>query len=482
MTKKIIIDNPDAEVTLEGLDFSGEAAIEVKAAKRVIIRNSRFYNIDSGRFLIHTTGTEPVKLTVSNNFFDENAGIYNLHELNAPLESGSSIEDNYFGETASTHNDIAIYAMKPKSVVGINRNTFGANDGIRIGTKGAATGTIAFNNNVVEKVLPDYDTTEFVTVQPYNKETETFAGLTVLLNGTVSPDANMVLLRGISYANDTPMTEERMPKVIVNGVVTEMPIDNQSPVEPTVKAVSIGDAQYGTLEDAIAAAKPGDVMVLNEDLVVGNNGKSGNTPIFIIPDGVTLDGRVHKIEADEQAWIDSGLTGGHILGVTAGSSEIRNIEIIGHARMKSGIVLSGPTVDANMVNLYVHDCANCGVQITNGAQVTIDNILTEENAWGAINVDRGSGGNTPSLLITNPDMQESVEAYTEILDEDVITAEGLTEVIGVGPKLKGFKYFTSDMARLGQAAVTVDGVTTVYENKTEAEEAAAAAGVDVVIL
>lgn len=372
--------------------------------------------------------------------------------------------------------------MQPRAVVGINRNTFGANDGIRIGTKGAATGTIAFNNNTVEKVLPDYDTTEFVTVQPYNKETETFAGLTVLLNRTESPDENMVLLRGVSRANDTPMTEERMPKVIVNGVVTEMPIDNQSPEEPTAKAVSIGDVYYATLEEAIAAAKAGDEIVLHEDLVVGNNGKSGNTPIFLIPGGVTLAGYGHKIEADEQAWIDSGMTGGHIIGVTDGSSKIGDIEIIGHARMKSGMVFSGPTVDVAMGNLYIHDCANCGIQITNGAKVSIEGILTEDNAWGAINVDRGAGGNTPSLTITGPDMQETVEAYTEILDEDVITAEGLTEVIGVGTRLKGFKYFTSDMARLGQAAVTVDGVTTVYENMTEAEEAAAAAGVDVVIL
>ena len=48
--------------------------------------------------------------------------------------------------------------------------------------------------------------------------------------------------------------------------------------------------------------------------------------------------------------------------------------------------------------------------------------------------------------------------------------------------MKGFKYYTSDKARLGVAAVVVDGVTTVYEDMAEAEEAADDAGTDVVIL
>lgn len=238
--------------------------------------------------------------------------------------------------------------------------------------------------------------------------------------------------------------------------------------------VTIGDKAYETLEDAIVEAKSGDTITLNEDIVV-NDMNQDSLVAVTIPAGVTLDGQNHKISAPEVA-------GKHILGAVDNGVTIKNVVIEGNANVKSGICASGVNAVLTINGVTVNNCGNCGVQITNGAKVTLTNYNSSGNAWGSVNADKGGGGNNPQVTFNSGSMSENVELYTEVLDATVITAPSLTEVIGVGDILKGFKYYTSDMSRLGVAAVVVDGKTTVYEDMIEAEEAAEDAGVDVVIL
>ena len=243
-----------------------------------------------------------------------------------------------------------------------------------------------------------------------------------------------------------------------------------------VTPISIGAAGYDDIYSAFRAAKAGNVVTLNQDIVLNEDVVSVDPIIAaVIPAGVTLDGNGHKITAGT-------LNTKHILGVVGENVTVKNITIEGTAGTKSGIVVSGISAKLTANNVTINNCPNCGIQVTNGGQVVLDNYKSSGNVWGSVNCDKGGGGNTPRVTFNSGTMAENVEIYTELVDIQCVTAVGLTEVIGVGTTLKGFKYYTSDMARLGVAAVTVNGKTTVYEDMAEAEEAAEEAGVEVDIL
>lgn len=244
--------------------------------------------------------------------------------------------------------------------------------------------------------------------------------------------------------------------------------------DPEEGAVSIDGEAYDTLEEAIASAISGDIITLNQDVTVEDMGENSIVAV-VIPAGVTLDGKNHKVTAGT-------VTNKHILGIVGAGVTIKNVVVEGKTGVKSGICVSGPSASATISNTTVTNCPNCGVQVTNGANVTLDNYASSGNTWGSVNVDKGTNGTVPHVTFNSGSMSENVEIYTELVNEDCVTATSLEEVIGVGDILKGFKYFTSDKARLGVAAVVVDGITTVYEDMAEAEEAANDAGTDVVIL
>lgn len=284
----------------------------------------------------------------------------------------------------------------------------------------------------------------------------------------------------VAVVSDTPATEATVEvgQTGYKNAKDKFTVIGAKPTDPIV----IGDKGYATLKEAIAAAKSGDTIILNENIVCNNAEVNGTPdyPVFTIPAGVTIDGNGHSIAADQGAWVDTNKN--HILGAVDGTIAIKNLTVIGFANTKSGIVLSGPTVVATLDKVTVKDCGNCGIQVTNGAHVTISNYTSSGNVWGSVNADKGIGGNIPAVTFNGGTMAEDVEIYTELVDEDPITAVGFEEVIGVGTKLKGFKYFTSDMTRLGVAAVIVDDVTTVYEDMEEAQAAADEAGTEVIPL
>lgn len=284
----------------------------------------------------------------------------------------------------------------------------------------------------------------------------------------------------VAVVSDDPATEVTVEvgQTGYKNAKDKFTVIGAKPTDPIV----IGDKGYATLKEAIAAAKSGDTIILNENIVCNNAEVNGTPdyPVFTIPAGVTIDGNGHSIAADQGAWVDTNKN--HILGAVDGTITIKNLTVIGFANTKSGIVLSGPTVVATLDKVTVKDCGNCGIQVTNGAHVTISNYTSSGNVWGSVNGDKGIGGNVPAVTFNSGTMAEDVEIYTELVDEDPITAVGFEEVIGVGTKLKGFKYFTSDMTRLGVAAVIVDDVTTVYEDMEEAQAAADEAGTEVIPL
>lgn len=220
--------------------------------------------------------------------------------------------------------------------------------------------------------------------------------------------------------------------------------------------VSIDDQSFDTLEDAIKAAEYGDIISLNEDVTVNDMGENGVVAV-VIPSGVTLNGNGYTISA-------GNIVNKHILGAMEADVAIVDVNIEGKAGVKSGICASGPDATLEISDVEVNNCDNCGVQVTNGAQVILDEYYSNGNTWGSVNVDKGGGGNIPHVTFNSGVMNENVEIYTELVDEDCITAPDLVEVIGVGDTLKGFKYYTSDISKLGVAMVN----DTVYENMTDA--------------
>lgn len=220
--------------------------------------------------------------------------------------------------------------------------------------------------------------------------------------------------------------------------------------------VSIDDESFDTLEDAIKAVEYGDIISLNEDVTVNDMGENGIVAV-VIPSGVTLNGNGHTINA-------GNIVNKHILGATTGDVAIVDVNIEGKAGVKSGICASGPDVTLEISDVEVNNCDNCGVQVTNGAQVILDEYYSNGNAWGSVNADKGGGGNIPHVTFNSGVMNENVEIYTELVDEDCITAPDLVEVIGVGDTLKGFKYYTSDISKLGIVKVN----DTVYEDMNDA--------------
>lgn len=165
-------------------------------------------------------------------------------------------------------------------------------------------------------------------------------------------------------------------------------------VEETKEAVPLGEAtihkvdSQESLENAISNAKYGDTIKLTDSFKVTNNGKdiAKNEALFTLPAGVTLDGDDNTITADD-TWESSAQN--HIVGiVNAKDTKICNLTIVGNEKTKHGINVFGNNGDTSMdiENVTVKDCGTAGI-VVNGATVTATDINTENNAWGAINVD-----------------------------------------------------------------------------------------------
>lgn len=220
----------------------------------------------------------------------------------------------------------------------------------------------------------------------------------------------------------------------------------------------IGDKAYDSIESAIADAKAGDTIVLQKAIEVDNTEVSDvvTNGVFNLPAGVMFDGGNFTITAKEDTWVGDSAQN-HIFTITAGTSKISNVTIIGHAKAKSGVLCYGVGTTATLENVTVQNMGNVGVQVA-GANVTMTNVNTSGNAWGGINVDKGSDGSMPYVTYNSGTMEENVELYTEITDQDVVTAEGLMKYQGFGDTLKGFIFYTSDVNRLGKVMVGTDKI------------------------
>lgn len=227
---------------------------------------------------------------------------------------------------------------------------------------------------------------------------------------------------------------------------------------------TIGTDKYcETVADAVANAVSGDEIKLLKNITVDNAAVSSsvNTPVIMVPDGVTFNGGNFAITADPDNWVGEGAN--HVLGIVGTTGTIKDVTIEGNGKDKAGVIVYGLNSNGTLENVTSKNNGQLGVLI-GGATAVATNVNTEGNPWGGINVDKGSDGSTPNFTFNSGTLAENVEIYTEITDQDVITAAGMTKYQGFGANLKGFMYYTTDPARLGISILS----DKIYQTVTDA--------------
>lgn len=333
--------------------------------------------------------------------------------------------------------------------------------------------TIGFGNLL--KTLPHLKS---VTFSMRHSSTGEQTPVTATIDAPVTDEKLAELkttLGTILPADDTAVLVLSTTKFYYDNVNISDGVDRSTTYEASISSSWVTDpeviindtARYHTLAEGLAAATSGDTVTLQKHVTVSNSqvNATPNSPVITIPDGVTFDGNHKVITADDASWV--GTNANHIIGVSNVTATIKNLTVTGNTKTKSGIVCFGKNGNVTLENVVAQNCGNCGVLIA-GATAVATNVNTAGNVWGGINVNKSSTDNgTPNFTFNSGALSENAELYTEITDQDVITAPGMEKVQGFGETLKGFIYYTTDMSRLG----TITGEGTVYETLADAAAA-----------
>lgn len=233
ISEKITINGVGSDIIFDGFDFTANGYIEVKNATSVTVRNCRVYNMNLTaikNYWLKIYGDIETKLVIENNFFGSNPTsgsnrMYNLIEPTAKLMNGSSISNNYFVDDCCYHNVINVYGCVEQANVNINGNVIAMTaGGIRIGVKGSPVCTINVRDNKVLALNPNYsdEGQGIVTIEGYGKETTSFANMAIVMSGNEIP-CEQTIYAGYG-SNDLILTNNNMPKVIVDGKVVDVVI------------------------------------------------------------------------------------------------------------------------------------------------------------------------------------------------------------------------------------------------------------------
>lgn len=233
ITELMTINGSGKNVVLDGFDFTANGYVKILNAASVEIRNCRVYglNVESAakNYWLRVDSSSPLKLKIEHCYFGGNPGVagalYNLIEPNVVLADGTSICKNYFTKACCTHNAINLYGAAENAHIEVSGNVFEVSAGtIRVGVKGQPMCTIVMNDNVVRKHNTAYGLEDagLVTVQPYNKQTPTFANMTIEMNGNRLPTEQIIY--GYYGSKDTELTDDLMPTIYVDGELFTAPI------------------------------------------------------------------------------------------------------------------------------------------------------------------------------------------------------------------------------------------------------------------
>ncbi len=226
-----------ANITFDGVTLTQAALIDSAGAANVTIKNCVVADIAptaTKSYLIKNTAADNGNINISGCYFGKNQSIegkniYNLFELNGPLKDGTVIENNYFEEGCSIHNDINIYQVEEGATITIRNNTWERSmNGIRIGIKGEPKCTINIEGNRYMATDPDPDYAGLLIIQPYGKQTTSMANTTININNTTFDGAvtgePFQLYYMYAGSADMQFTKSNVPTISVDGKVEVQPV------------------------------------------------------------------------------------------------------------------------------------------------------------------------------------------------------------------------------------------------------------------
>ena len=233
------------------------------------------------------------------------------------------------------------------------------------------------------------------------------------IKGEIAPAAGAA---GVTYVNTR-----------VNGELRNTTVDD--------KEAMINGVQYGTLEDAIEAAKDGDVVILLNNVTLDGNGKGNNEGLVTITKDITLDGNGKIITAENVGAGEATDDGPSMINIQDGANvTVRNLTIDGEEvasggsmsdATKHGLNIYGDTTTVTVENVTIKN-GNGYAIVANGADVTVDGLITEKNGWGGVNVDSKSGA--ASLTIENANISERNSVKIENTAADPKPADPTVEI------------------------------------------------------
>ena len=197
-------------------------------------------------------------------------------------------------------------------------------------------------------------------------------------------------------------------------------------VASLLPAAALADEPEMSVEDLRnalnAAATSGGTVTMTGNVTVTDEGLSGyGAAAIVVPAGVTLDGAGFSISAG--TWNSSNQF--HIVGVsgTAANSvtTIKDLTIVGNANTKSGIHAYMCEGEVRLDTVTINNCGNAGM-IVNGSLVKATNLTTSGNAWGAVNVDKGSNVTTDATFeLVSGNLTENTKIWSEKTSNSTIT-------------------------------------------------------------
>ena len=232
-------------ITIDGLVLTKNAYLTFKNNPNVTIQNTIIKDLipgtGSNSFPIILSKGDPIKLSITDCYFGDNdvsSGVKmkNCLELNTELVDGSTISNNYFEKSVCRNNIICPYDVVDGATIDISNNHFElSGNGIRIGTRGNKKAVFNIENNSYDSTSDYTEYAGLLLIQPYGKQTESFAQHTININNTTHSDDYQLWY--LYYGrDDTVIKNSLRPTVIVDGVVEMEP----SPDTVTVKYIVDG--------------------------------------------------------------------------------------------------------------------------------------------------------------------------------------------------------------------------------------------------
>ena len=176
---------------------------------------------------------------------------------------------------------------------------------------------------------------------------------------------------------------------------------------PTNGVLDVGEQSFTTIQAAVTAASPNDTIVVTAGTYDLSAQINISKPLSIIGQGtVTL-----------RAISDFGTNNisKHLLTIYSGtlSNPVRISNIVLDNDNKAYGVNTYDNAYGIFENVTITKSKGAGLTI-NGSTITATNLNTNNNSWGGVNIDPGSGVTTPSILTLNSGtLEENTQIWSD---------------------------------------------------------------------